>query len=470
MRTISLRWRLAAILAGLVALAIGAGALVSYLGTRAELYDQVDQFLVRRARDVVSGERQYPGFGQDADGAPLGLGFGPGFAGGPPNRPPVEADATIQVLDERGEVRYSSSGQVELPVEQAEEAIVAGRDVVIRDVTVDGVAQRMITAPLDGGGAVQVAREVTEEQEVLSTLAARLLVVTVSGALVAGLIGFLVAQRLTRPLRRLAAAAERVADTQQLEPAPIEVHRGDEVGRLATAFNTMLAALDTSRQQQRRLVQDASHELRTPLTSLRTSIEVLDRARDLDSADARRLLDRATFELAELSDLVTELVELATDTATHEDPEEVDLDRLVLDVVEQARRRTGRRIEVHAEPSTVQGRPIALARAVRNLVGNATKFSASDQPVEVHVARGRVEVLDHGPGIPEADRQRVFDRFYRSVSTRTEPGSGLGLAIVDQVVRAHQGEVWARERPDGEPGGAVGFRIPVRLNDEPTHP
>jgi two-component system sensor histidine kinase MprB len=460
----SLRWRLAAILAVLVAVAIGLGALVSYLGTRSELYGQVDQFLVSRARDVTSGERSFPGFGGEGDdGAPA---FGPpGGPGGGINRPPVEADATIQLLDDEGEPEYSSTGEIVLPVDDADRQVAAGEDSQIRDVTVDGVESRMITAPLQGGGAVQVARDVTEEQEVLSTLASRMLVVTALGAFVAGLIGFVVAQRLTSPLRRLAAAAERVADTQELAPEPIEVHRRDEVGRLATAFNTMLAALDTSRRQQQRLVQDASHELRTPLTSLRTSIEVLDRARDLDSADARRLLDRATFELAELSELVTELVELATDTATDEQAEELELDRLVADVVEQARRRTGRTIELSSEPTSVFGRPTGLARAVRNLVGNATKFAPSDLPVEVHVGDGRVDVLDHGPGIPDEDRERIFDRFYRSTATRTQPGSGLGLAIVDQVVKAHGGEVWAKARPDGQPGAAVGFQIPELLPD-----
>jgi two-component system sensor histidine kinase MprB len=457
---VSLRWRLAAILAVLVAVAIGTGTLVSYLGTRAELYDQVDDFLVGRARDVASGDRGFAGLGGEGspnDGIPGGGPFGPGGAGGP-NRPPVEADATIQVIDEDGEALYSSTGEQTLPVDDQDLAVADGADSEIRSVTVDGVESRMITAPVQGGGAVQVARDITEEQEVLDTLATRMVVVTLFGAFVAGLVGFLVAQRLTRPLRRLALAAEQVADTQELTPAPIEVHRKDEVGRLATAFNTMLVALDTSRRQQHRLVQDASHELRTPLTSLRTSIEVLDRARDLESADARKLLDRATFELAELSELVTELVELATDTATDEEPEELELDRLVADVVEQARRRTGRTIELSSDTTTVFGRPTGLARALRNLVGNATKFSPSDQPIEVHVGEGRVDVLDRGPGIPAEDQERIFDRFYRSTATRTQPGSGLGLAIVDQVVKAHGGEVWAKDRDGG--GASVGFQIP----------
>lgn len=466
----SLRWRLAAILAVLVAVAIGTATLLSYVGTRNELLGQVDRFLERRAAEVVSGSRQSPfvfeGGSDAADGDDGGLdgqvgppAFGGGGGSGPNrgNRPPVEADAALQVLDPEGEVVYSSTGEVVLPVDDADRAVAAGGAASLRDVEADGVDQRMITAPLRGGGAVQVARDVTEEQEVLETLATRMVVVTLLGALVAGAIGFLVAQNLTRPLRRLAGAAEEVADTQVLT-TPIEVDRRDEVGRVATSFNTMLAALETSRRQQHRLVQDASHELRTPLTSLRTSIEVLGRATDLGSADARRLLDRATFELVELSELVTELVELATDTATDETPEDLELGDLVEEVVEQARRRTGREIRVDAGPSSVRGRPSGLTRAVRNLVGNATKFSPSDGPIEVTVAGGRVEVLDHGPGIPPEDRERIFDRFYRSTATRTQPGSGLGLAIVAQVVAAHDGTVWARDREGG--GAAVGFEIP----------
>src|SRR5205823_3245067 len=118
-------------------------------------------------------------------------------------------------------------------------------------------------------------------------------------------------------IEQLTNAAERVAATQDLE-TPIPVTGEDEVGRLATSFNTMLSALATSRDQQRRLVADASHELRTPLTALRTNIEFLQRAGSLDPAEQQELLAETRLELDELTTLVLELVELATDARSDE--------------------------------------------------------------------------------------------------------------------------------------------------------
>ncbi|MXW89778.1 MAG: sensor histidine kinase, partial [Acidimicrobiaceae bacterium] len=127
-------------------------------------------------------------------------------------------------------------------------------------------------------------------------------------------------------------------------------------------------------------------------------------------------------------------------------------------VLERARRRSGRDIALRVERGVpVEGRPEALARAVRNLVDNAVKFSA-DGPVEVVVDGGSVTVHDAGPGIPEADRERIFERFHRLEVDRDEPGSGLGLAIVRHVAEAHGGTVWAGDSPRG--GAAVGLRIP----------
>ena len=140
----------------------------------------------------------------------------------------------------------------------------------------------------------------------------------------------------------LTGAAEHVAATRDLE-VPIEVTRRDEIGRLAASFNTMLAALASSRAQQRRLVADAGHELRTPLTSLRTNIEVLARVGDMPAADRAELLADARQELEELSALVAELVDLAAD-APPEPQVAVRLDEVVVEAVERFRRRSGREV------------------------------------------------------------------------------------------------------------------------------
>jgi two-component system sensor histidine kinase MprB len=215
----------------------------------------------------------------------------------------------------------------------------------------------------------------------------------------------------------------------------------------------MLAALEDSARSQRRFVADASHELRTPLTSLRTNIEVLARADDMPADERERLLADVVEQLAEMSELVAELV--ALDRA-QEDPdarEDVRLDLLAAEAVERARRnRPGVTFTTALEPSVVTGMPGSLERAIDNLLDNAAKWSPDGGEVEVSVRAGEVAVRDHGPGIDEQDLPYVFDRFYRAPSARGLAGSGLGLAIVRQVAESHGGEVTA-ERADG--GGTL---------------
>ncbi len=152
----------------------------------------------------------------------------------------------------------------------------------------------------------------------LSTLDLRLLLIALGGTAVAAGLAWLIARRIVRPVEQLTLAAEQIARTQQLEQH-IEIGRHDELGRLAGSFNTMLAALGSSRAQQRRLVMDAGHELRTPLTALRTNIELLQRAGTLErTRNAVSSSMRAQVELAELGDLVAELVDLATDAGAEE--------------------------------------------------------------------------------------------------------------------------------------------------------
>ena len=439
----SLRWRLLAVFAVLGALAIGAANLTAWLSTSNELRGEVDDFLVQRGNEILEGRRQLPQ-------GPGGFGNG-----GPPGTPGTFApDVVTQVLDENGAIEQSL-GQA-LPVDDADRAVAAGSDDArLSTVTVDGVELRVLTVHLRGGGAVQIARELTETDDVLTALAGRLALITLTGAALAGLVGWLVARRITGPVRALADTAEQVAATQDLT-TPIPVQGDDEVGRLARSFNTMLGALSDSRRQQQQLIQDASHELRTPLTSLRTSAELLERGPDIDPDERDRLLAVVASESKELSELVTELVDLATEQRAAAPYTEVALDEIVARAVRQSRDRTGREIALSTEPALVAGDAVLLERMVRNLLDNADKFSPAGTPVEVTLvtvgAAARLVVADHGPGIPAEDQERVFDRFYRSAATRTLPGSGLGLAIVAQVVDAHGGEVRAGGR-DG--GGAV---------------
>ncbi|WP_327064523.1 sensor histidine kinase [Kitasatospora sp. NBC_01302] len=260
-------------------------------------------------------------------------------------------------------------------------------------------------------------------------------------------------------MQRLARAAEHITTTRDLTPSLPAAGR-DEVGRLTRAFESMVGALRHSREQQQRLVQDASHELHTPLTSVRGCAELLQRARGrLAPEDEEQILATLVTETVALDELVRELVELATDQQTAEDPEPGDLPPAAEDSARRFRRRTGREISVRAEePVAVLARPRALQRCVDNLVGNAVRFSPDGAPVEVHITGTRLAVRDHGPGIAPGDRQAVFERFYRAAATQSTPGSGLGLAIVHDLVAADHGTVFATAAPSG--GAEVGFRLP----------
>ena len=152
-------------------------------------------------------------------------------------------------------------------------------------------------------------------------------------------------RRATRPIEQLTDTAERIAETQDLT-TPIPVKGDDEVGRLAASFNTMLIALDTSREQQQRLVVDASHELRTPLTAVRTNIDFLGHATTLDADERAQLIAETRLELDELTNLVSEMVELATDVRSEEPVEPVALADVANDVATRFRRRTGTDINV----------------------------------------------------------------------------------------------------------------------------
>jgi two-component system sensor histidine kinase MprB len=241
-----------------------------------------------------------------------------------------------------------------------------------------------------------------------------------------------------------------VADTNDLSRRMPADPDGDEIERLGAAFNTMLAALERSRDSQRQLIADASHELRTPLTSIRTNIELLGRARGLPEAERAEIVAAASAQLAELTRLVGDLVDLARDgRPAPEEIEEVRLDELVR---ESAARLNSVRFDIEDEPTLVRGSRTRLARAVGNLLDNAAKFSPPGSVVEVRVKGGEVAVRDHGPGIAAEDLPYVFDRFYRAPSVRGTPGSGLGLAIVRQVAESHHGSAVA-EAPEG--GGAL---------------
>ncbi|MGV4891127.1 sensor histidine kinase [Streptomyces viridosporus] len=377
------------------------------------------------------------------------------------------ARTDVQVLGPDGSV--FDPGSPGLPVVAADRRIAgaapAGEVVVHAEVDVGNDIYRVATVSLGGGrGAVQVAQEFSDTEDLLRTLQRRTLVLMAAVVVAAGLFGWWLARRITRRLVVLTQAAEVVARTRRLGiQVPVAGH--DEVGRLGRAFDRMLGRLAQSEEDQRRLVQDAGHELRTPLTSLRTNISLLRRIDELPPGTREELVADLTQEARELTDLVNELVDLAAGQSDTEPPQRVDLADIAEDVAGLARRRSGRKVVVRASgDTTTDGRPGMLTRALSNLVENAVKFDRDGRsPVEIHVAGParpgtvRVEVRDRGPGIADDDLIRVFDRFYRAADARSLPGSGLGLSIVREVSLAHGGAPYAFRREGG--GTVIGFTV-----------
>ena len=250
-----------------------------------------------------------------------------------------------------------------------------------------------------------------------------------------------------------------MATTQDLA-ATIDVRRRDELGRLASSLNAMLAALDMSREQQRELIRDASHELQTPLTSLRTNVEVLAGRPSMPEDERRRLLADVSQQVAELTALMDNLVELARDTDTPtEETTEIDLDRVVTAAVDRARLRAPDvTIDLDLEPARTEGRRQQLERAIVNVLDNACKWSPPGGRVEVGLHDGTLTVRDHGPGIDAEDLPASSTASTERRQHGRCPVQDSGLAIVRRVIDGHGGSIVV----ESPPGGGTIVRIRLR--------
>jgi two-component system, OmpR family, sensor histidine kinase MprB len=440
---VSFRARLTLVAATAVALAVALASVVVYFVVRDQLTSQVDSALQRRAVQIQRGPFRQP-FSQVPEAA-LG-----------------EAGGYIQLVGADGTIQRPPGEDIPIPVTPEVLAVAAGEaGPFYADATIADTHGRVLTVPLSNGLALQILLSLEEVDNTLDGLRTFLILITLAGIALAVALGLLVSRAAIAPVARLTRATERVTETGDLSER-IDSGGQDELSRLAESFNAMLGALEESTKAQRQLVADASHELRTPLTSLRTNFEVLMSDRELDPDERRRLLDDVVEQIAEMTTLIAELIELARGDQLPSKPQDVRLDLVAQEAVERARRdRPGITFKTDLRESVVRGVPSSLERAIGNVLDNAAKWSPPGGEVDVNVEDGTVTVRDRGPGIDEADMPHVFDRFYRSPSARTLPGSGLGLAIVRQVAEAHGGEVVA-ERAEGG-----GTRITLRLDGGP---
>jgi two-component system OmpR family sensor kinase len=410
--SLRLRSILAAAVSTMLAVAV-LGSAVDVLVAR-HLHNGLDKTLRTRAVEVA----------QLAASAPA-LVTQPGAL----DAPVGSTQAMVEVVDHRDRIvsRSLSLGGRVLPREIAQQAIASGRG---RYHTVDFGDQRLriYSAPLAdvaGGGAVLVAASTADVADTIRTLRALTLLAAVVAAAIGGAAVALLMRSALRPLVRLDRAAAEIGRTGDARRRLPDPQRHDEVGRLATTLNTMLDGLEHARDAERRFLADASHELRTPLTALRGNVAHLARhgatpalVSDLE-ADAERL--------AQLAD---DLLALSREEAAPPPAEDVALDEL-------ANAAAGE-VDVRAELVTVRGDRAALERALGNLIENARRHGSGAITVTVaeHDGLATLSVEDQGAGIPDEDRERVFERFYGE-------GSGLGLAIVRATAERHGGRAYA---------------------------
>jgi two-component system, OmpR family, sensor histidine kinase MprB len=453
----ALRHRLTLLAAGTVGVTVVLVAIVAYVVLRSELRGQVDDALATQYAQIQRSAR--------------GEQFGPqlGYGAPPPSVREGGPSGPIQLIGAGGDVVFRARGDLAVPIDGQDRAIAdgGGSRALLRDVSnADGVHLRVLTVAFRDGGAIQLARSLSNVDATLGRLQLVLIALCAAGTLLAAFFGRLFGRQVIQPVTELTDAAEHITQTDDLGRR-IEVRSDDEVGQMAQRFNTMLDALERSRRalddsvhSQRQLVADASHELRTPVTALRTNIEVLlSEGGELAPDDRTRLLEDVRAETEELTALITDVIELARGDEPLQGVDDVQFDDVVAEAVARARRRRPRTtFDADLEPTVVEGLSERLGRAVDNLLDNAAKHAPEESVVDVVLRDGELTVRDRGPGIPADERPHVFDRFYRGTSARGRPGSGLGLAIVRQVAETHGGSIVV----EAAPGGGALFRLTLK--------
>jgi two-component system sensor histidine kinase MprB len=446
-----------------VASSVTLASLVIYVSVHSALRASLDERLRTLTRSVLTAPD--PAARRTPPSQRLDRALGRSFLLVLPSSPLGEHSGYAQVVSDDGTIqrpaRHAAAG-VRLPAGPKVVAIARGMGhPYFYDARLGRTPVRVYVSRFGPSRALQAAISLEDLHSSSARLAWVLVLVDLAGVGLAAVVGRLLGRIALRPVRRLAGDVRYVARTQDLSRR-VPALGPDELGSLGRSFNSMLDSLSEARRAQRQLVADASHELRTPLTTVRANVELLARDMDIPAGQRRQLRTDLLSELEELTDLVGDLVELARERVPEGDLEEVDFAGLVQETVDRARTRfPSLRFDVEATPACVRGDRARLRRAVGNLLDNAGKWSPPGGAVAVTLTGGELVVRDHGPGISDHDRARVFDRFYRAAEARGLPGSGLGLAIVRQVAEMHGGSAWVA--PGGPSGAEVHLRLPGAL-------
>jgi two-component system, OmpR family, sensor kinase len=429
----TLRARLVAAAAGSIVAAVAVFGLITVLLVGSELRGSLDSALRQRAEDVA----------QLAVSAPAVL-----TAPGALESPASGREIVVEVIDAHRRIlaRSLTLGARLLPEDRLARAALRSGRTGLENIHIDGRPFRLFAAPIAeaggpaSGGAVLVA---ADTGDISSTIGDLGLGVALSGAVVA-LLATLAAVVLTRgglrPLRRLAAAAgeiDRTADSSRRLPEPGTT---DEIGQLTGVLNSMLSSLEQARASERRFLADASHELRTPVTALLGNVEYAVR----HGADPE-VLEDLRQDATRLAQLVDSLLALERIGVAGRELEPLELDELVRAVVRDHPRAAGRVVLGTVESAAVRADADGLTRVLSNLIDNGLVHGPAGGRVTVALRRASstavLTVSDDGPGPEPSQRERVFERFWRSPDAVGRPGSGLGLSIVAAILDGYGGRI-----------------------------
>jgi signal transduction histidine kinase len=348
-----------------------------------------------------------------------------------------------QIWNSKGKLVYVSDSDIDLPPQKE------GLN------TVRWAGEEWHTFTLrDGGLTIQVANTTSSRQGMFTDIAPWLLLPL---SVLVAVLGFLIWTAVGRALAPLRQIRDEIGTRDITSLHALETRNlPDEIQPVVEALNALLARLDAALLTQRRFVADAAHELRTPLTAVRLQAQL---AQKTDHPDERAAtLDQLMAGVDRATHLIEQLLRMARldPDMQHKAFSPVRLDEVVKRVVgDFSSQAEAKGIDLGVEectPVTVSGQAEGLRILVGNLVDNALRYTPAGGRVDVSLqlseSTARLTVSDTGPGIPPAERERVFDRFYR-ISGAEIPGSGLGLAIVRQVVELHGGNVDLADAPGG---------------------
>ena len=426
-----LRLRLTLAFAGAAALLLAGIGTFAYLRVKAGLDDELDHSLRLRARELADRSRDPASLraGLDAAGQPAQLLSRDG-----------RVLASVRVKDAKpliGPVHLPAARRGEVKFEREERT-------------------RILARPASGGAIVAVAASMRQRERTLETLGGVLLLGLPIALLLASAAGYAVVAAALRPVDRMRRHAAEISEVTSDARLPLPAAE-DELHRLGETLNDMLRRLGAAAEQERQFVSNASHELRTPLAILKAEIDVALHP-DSTPEEWRRGLESAGEETDRLARLAEDLLMIARGESGAPAPalEDVSLQPLVRRVAD---RFDGVPIELAVESGLrVLAEPVALERALTNLVDNARRYGA--EPIRITTRAGaewvELHVLDHGTGFADDYLPHAFERFSRPTGQRGG-GAGLGLALVEAVAHAHGGEAGAA---NGEPGADVWLTLP----------